>query len=45
MDAEKILTILVENYCRQEGLTLKSLSFKRVGEDGEEVVITELETG
>ncbi len=36
MDAEKILTILVEIYCRQEGLTLKSLSFKRVGEDGEE---------
>ncbi len=36
MDAEKILTILVEIYCRQEGLTLKSLSFKRVGEDSEE---------
>lgn len=36
MDAEKILTILVEIYCRQEGLTLKSLSFRRVVEDGEE---------
>lgn len=35
MDAEKILTILVEIYCRQEGLTLKSLSFRQVGEEGE----------
>ena len=35
MDAEKILTILVQIYCQQEGLTLEELEIKRKDEQAE----------
>ena len=35
MDAEKILTILVQIYCQQEGLTLETLEIKRKDEQAE----------
>lgn len=35
MDAEKILTILVQIYCQQEGLTLEELEIKKKDEEKE----------
>lgn len=35
MDAEKILTILVQIYCQQEELTLEELEIKRKDEQAE----------
>lgn len=35
MDAEKILTILVQIYCQQEELTLEELEIKRKDEQTE----------
>lgn len=34
-DSEKILTVLVEIYCRQEGILLKNLFLKRGVEEQE----------
>lgn len=35
MDAEKILTILVQIYCEQEGLTLEELNIRKREEQEE----------